>query len=122
MLPSYILFLLLSWTSKAWSLSLAPSPPDLCFKGCELALGIFSFNTTNSNSSNSNSTTPDDLPHDHRSRAEKECTNPFKIPSLYLCLKIYCTEAEHVEGLRAKNETCRGKGVGVSLPPWEIVE
>ncbi|KAH9204244.1 ferric reductase like transmembrane component-domain-containing protein [Leptodontidium sp. 2 PMI_412] len=105
MLLSYIFFLL-SWTSIAWGLSNRPS--DFCFGGCELALGIFTFN----------STTPD---HDHRSRAQKACDNTFQIPSLYLCLRIYCTENERLRGLDAKNETCR-REAGVSLPPWEIVD
>ncbi|KAH7333180.1 ferric-chelate reductase [Rhexocercosporidium sp. MPI-PUGE-AT-0058] len=106
MLPLYIL--LLGYTSIAWASLNDPS--DFCFGGCEVALRIFTFNSSSKQNQNQS-----------LSQAQQECANAFKIPSLYLCLRTFCTEDERIRGLKQKNETCERES-GVSLPRFEIVD
>ncbi|KAH7381933.1 ferric reductase like transmembrane component-domain-containing protein [Cadophora sp. MPI-SDFR-AT-0126] len=109
MLPFYILLTCLS--SYAWGRPTDPS--EFCFGGCELALGSFQFNETSTSGS-----TPADPSTLH---AKNGCNNGLQVPSLYLCLKIYCTAGERARGLDGMNETCQ-RGSNITIPPYSIVD
>ncbi|PVH69696.1 ferric reductase like transmembrane component [Cadophora sp. DSE1049] len=106
MLPLYILLTCLS--SIAWGRPTNPS--EFCFGGCELALGIFKFNDSSSSPADASAL-----------RAKNGCDNEFQVPSLYLCLKIFCTVDERVRGLSNMNETCQRRS-NITIPPFSIVD
>ncbi|KAK0111110.1 hypothetical protein ONS95_001487 [Cadophora gregata] len=106
MLPLYILLTCLSTYARGRP----TDPSEFCLGGCELALSIFKFNESSSS--------PADL---STLRAKAGCDNEFQIPSLYLCLSLFCTEDERIVGLNGMNETCRSRS-NVTLPPFSIVD
>lgn len=86
-------------------------PNEFCYRSCELALSnSVQFNVTDP-------TTGKDC-----TAATCPCVNALAIGSLYLCNKLYCTESERVESLRALNETC-WISENVTIPAYlDVVE
>ncbi|KAL2065787.1 hypothetical protein VTL71DRAFT_3457 [Oculimacula yallundae] len=143
----------LSWTdtasASAWGWG--REPEDFCFGGCDLALSSFEFEekswelksvsesereTRLDTASRPDQHSDSDLDSESglgavRKRIQtrawpsqiQKCTNAYRIPSLYLCLQMHCTEEQRIEGLKEMNETCKNKekGGGVVLPSFEGV-
>ncbi len=100
--PSPFLLLLLSWaSSRAWA---RPGPEEFCFAACQLLLRPVRFDAAGAPKA---------------AKALESCSNELELTSLYLCTRLFCSDAERAGGLEGLEELCRGRNL--TIPSYDSV-